>query len=445
VYSGKTLPKFPALQIAVAVLATFFLVIAAAGQASANPKYASFVIDANSGKVLHNRYGDSPRYPASLTKMMTLYMLFEAMDQGKVSKSTRIRMSKHAASMQPSKLGIPAGNSLTAEDAIFALVTKSANDVAAAVGEHLGGTESRFAELMTAKARAIGMSKTTFRNASGLPNSSQVTTARDMATLGIALQEHFPRQFKYFSTTSFRFGKAQFRNHNRLLGRVRGVDGIKTGYTRASGFNLVTSVNDRGRSIVAVVMGGKSGASRNAHMQELLAANVSKGSERKRGPLVARAGGTRFQFQGTDVASLSPKDIPIPARPEREPSAPAAAAEPVILQEDPVVTAYAAEPVPRPSEPIDNVVTASTPSRSGWVIQIAALESQDEAVDFIRNAQDKAASVLGEREPFIEQFEKGGTLYHRARFAGFKSKSEAWGACKALKKYKYSCLAYDNS
>ncbi|TCD13226.1 D-alanyl-D-alanine carboxypeptidase [Oricola cellulosilytica] len=431
--------------------------VAATVGAEANPRYASFVIDANSGKVLHNRYGDAPRYPASLTKMMTLYMLFEAMQQGKVNKNTRIVMSPHAESMQPSKLGIPAGKSISAEQAIYALVTKSANDVAAAVGEHLGGTESNFAKMMTAKARAIGMSKTTFRNASGLPDSRQITTARDMATLGIALQEHFPREYKYFSTRSFAFGKSRFRNHNRLLGAVRGVDGIKTGYTRASGFNLVTSVNDRGRSVVAVVMGGKSGASRNAHMEQLLAENVSKGSKRDRGPLVARAGGTRFADMPVDIASLAPTDVPIPESPRRTVSrglpvmasmAPVPAkAPPKAPVKAAILTGYAPEvtAAPRPPEPVDTMTTASVAPRAGWVIQIASLPSQDEAFSYLRLAQSHAAPVLGAREPFIEKFEKGGALYHRARFAGFGSKSEAWAACEALKKYDYSCLAFDNS
>lgn len=425
-----------------AFIAAILVIIAVAASAEANPKYASFIIDANTGKVLYSRNADAPRYPASLTKMMTLYMLFDAMEQGKVTKNTRIPFSAHAASMQPTKLGVPAGKSISVETAIYALVTKSANDAAAAVGELLGGTESHFAEMMTAKARALGMSKTTFRNASGLPNSRQVTTARDMATLGIALQEHFPRQFKYFATPSFKYGRTTMRNHNRLLGRVAGVDGIKTGYTRASGFNLVTSVHKDGRSIVGVVMGGRTGSSRDAHMQELLAANVRKGSTRSRGMLVARAGGTNFVLDETTVAEMDIDEIPLPGKPlrARDIGAPIAAS----MAPAPV-TAYAAEPAPRPAEPLDTINTASTPQRSGWVIQIASLPTQNEAVDYLRTAQSRASSVLDGRDPFVEEFTKGDTLYHRARFSGFSSKSEAWAACNALKKYNYACLALDNS
>jgi D-alanyl-D-alanine carboxypeptidase len=442
VFFSKSLSLQNMAQAISALFLAAFLVVALGANAEANPKYASFVIDANTGKTLHSRYADSPRYPASLTKMMTLYMVFEAMEQGKITKNTRVTFSRHAASMQPTKLGVPAGKSVSVEDVILSLVTKSANDAAAAIAEHLGGTESHFAEMMTAKARALGMSKTTFRNASGLPNSRQVTTARDMATLGIALQEHFPRQFKYFSVQSFKFGRTTMRNHNRLLGRVSGVDGIKTGYTRASGFNLVTSVHKNGRSIVAVVMGGRTGASRNAHMQELLAANVNKGSKRKRGMLVARSGGTNFGNAAVTVAQLDADDIPLPVNPLR----PSDIGTPVAAS---TVTAYAAEPAaPRPAPaaaPLDTIKTATTAPRSGWVIQIASLPSQGEAVDYLRTAQERAGSVLEGLSPFVEEFEKSGILYHRARFSGFSSKSAAWSACSALKKYKYSCLAFDNS
>lgn len=442
VFSSKTPSRNVLTQAASAIFAALLVSIALISNAEANPKYAAFVIDANNGKVLFSRYADSPRYPASLTKMMTLYMVFEALEQGKISKDTRITFSRHAASMQPTKLGVPAGKSISVETAIYSLVTKSANDAAAAIGEHLGGTESNFAKMMTAKARAIGMSKTTFRNASGLPNSRQVTTARDMATLGIALQEHFPRQFKYFDTPSFKYGRTTMRNHNRLLGRVSGVDGIKTGYTRASGFNLVTSLNKDGRSIVGVVMGGRTGSSRDAHMQEILSANLAKGSKRKRGMLVARNGQTNFVGGGIAVAHMDIGAIPLPGRPLRRsdigtPVMATAAA--------PAVTAYAAEPAPRPSAPLDQIRTASTPARSGWVIQIASLPSQGEAVDYLRTAQSRAGNVLDSYAPFVEEFEKGGIVYHRARFSGFGSKSDAWGACEALKKFNYACLAFDNS
>jgi len=400
----------------------------------ANSKYAGIVIDARTGKTLYNYRGDNQRFPASLTKMMTVYMMFEAMEQGKMSRSTRIRISPHAASMIPSKLGIRAGGSLTAEQAIYALVTKSANDVAAAVAEHLGGTESGFARMMTAKAQQLGMKSTVFKNASGLPNSAQVTTARDMARLGLALREHHPSKYKYFSTRSFKFGSATYRNHNRLLGRIKGVDGIKTGYTRASGFNLVSSVQANGRSIVAVVMGGRTGASRNAQMEKLIREYLPRAAKRGAGNLIAKNGSTSFSKSVVNLATISPSRLPDPYKNLR----PQAGNGPIA-----VATAYAATPK-RPPAALDAITTATTQPRTGWVIQIASLETHAEAMAYLNRAQSKASSVLGSRDPFIEQFDKNGTLYHRARFSGFNSKSDAWDTCEQLSKHNYACLAFEN-
>jgi len=402
---------------------------AQAPSASANSKYAGIVIDANSGKTLYSYRADNKRYPASLTKMMTLYMMFDAMRAGKLSKSTRITMSRHAASMVPSKLGIPAGGSLSAEQAIYALVTKSANDVAAAVAEHLGGTESQFAVMMTKKAHQMGMKSTVFKNASGLPNSAQVTTARDMARLGIALQEHFPREFKYFNTRSFKFGKYTHSNHNRLLGNVRGVDGIKTGYTRASGFNLVSSVNTGGRSIVAVVLGGRTGASRNAQMRKLISGYLPKATTREGGPLITK--GPAGAFAPVTIASMALSKIPVPG------------VAPVRGDEDTTAVAAYAPVKERPAAEnvIDPMITAATRPQSGWAIQIASLPSEREALSYLAKAKQRAGAVVGDRKPFVEVFKKGATTYHRARFAGFSGKGDAWAACKAIKKYNYDCLA----
>ena len=294
---------FPTLLIALITCAAVLQMPAAA---SADSKYAAIVIDANTGKVLHSSSADSPRYPASLTKMMTLYMVFEALDSKRISKNSRITFSQYASSRPPSKLGVKPGNSITVETAIYALVTKSANDVATAVGEFLGGSEADFARMMTAKARQLGMNSTRFRNASGLPDAQQVTTAHDMATLGLALREHFPHHFKVFATRSFQYGKRRYANHNRLLGKVRGVDGIKTGYTRASGYNLVTSAGSGKRRIVAVVMGGKSGKSRNAAMASLVAKYLPRASRHSKGDLIAK--GT--QTPDISVASLPATRIP---------------------------------------------------------------------------------------------------------------------------------------
>ncbi|MDQ6435803.1 D-alanyl-D-alanine carboxypeptidase family protein [Mesorhizobium sp. LHD-90] len=241
-----------------------------ASTASMSVKYAAIVVDGSTGSVLYEADSNAPRYPASLTKMMTLYLLFEAMQQGRVTTATEIPISDYAARRPPSKLGLKPGQTIDVDMAIRALATKSANDVAVAVGEYLGGSEEQFAQMMTAKARSLGMRGTTFRNASGLPDVEQRTTARDMALLGLSLRKRFPAQFAYFSSQNFNFRGRNIRGHNDLIGRVEGVDGIKTGYIRASGFNIVTSVNRGGRKLVVVVMGGNTARQRNAHVEELI-------------------------------------------------------------------------------------------------------------------------------------------------------------------------------
>jgi len=238
--------------------------------AQSNPLYASFVIDADSGMVLHQRHADKSLHPASLAKVMTLMLVFDALDEGRLKLSDRVPISSHAASMVPSKLGLPAGSSIRVEDAIYALCTKSANDVAAALAEKIGGTEARFATMMTQKARQIGMQNTQYRNASGLHNPAQVSTARDQARMAQYLLRQYPQYYHYFSTRQFTYQGTTHRNHNRLMDSYRGMDGLKTGYINASGFNLVaTAVRDNQR-LIGVVFGGRTTASRNAHMARLL-------------------------------------------------------------------------------------------------------------------------------------------------------------------------------
>jgi D-alanyl-D-alanine carboxypeptidase len=233
-------------------------------------KYAAIVVDANTGRMLFGVNTTAPRYPASLTKMMTLYLLFEALDQGRVTRDTRIPVSEHAAAMPPTKLHFRPGETIDVDSAIRAMVTKSANDVAVAVGEYLGGTETRFAGLMNQKARQLGMLGTLFQNASGLPDAAQHTTAYDMARLGLALRQRFPQYYYYFSIESFPFRGKLIKGHNRVLDTVPGADGIKTGYIRASGFNIVTSVSRNGRRLLVVVMGGDTAKDRNRRVAQLV-------------------------------------------------------------------------------------------------------------------------------------------------------------------------------
>ncbi|MCW8084140.1 D-alanyl-D-alanine carboxypeptidase family protein [Sabulicella glaciei] len=264
--------RLPVLARRLALCAAFAVTAAIPAQAQLleSPRYASIVTEARSGNVLSATNADDLRHPASLTKMMTLYMLFEAMQAGRVDLSTPIRFSGTAASRPPSKLGVPAGGTISAETAILALVTRSANDVASAVGEHLAGSEEAFGRMMTMRARSLGMTRTTFRNASGLPDPEQVTTARDMALLGRRLFTDFPDRYSYFAVTQFAHGRQMIRNHNGMLHDYPGADGIKTGFINASGFNIVTSAQRDGVRLVGAVFGGNSWYQRNRHMAELL-------------------------------------------------------------------------------------------------------------------------------------------------------------------------------
>lgn len=253
---------------------------------SYQPAYSSIVVDANSGAVMQAANADSPRHPASLTKIMTLYLLFERLEQGKIKLTTELPVSAHAAAQAPSKLDLKPGETIRVETAIRAIVTKSANDVAVTVAEALGGDEPGFANLMTAKARALGMTQTVYRNASGLPEPQQITTARDQAILGRAIQDRFPNYYHYFATRTFDYRGKSIRNHNHLLGTIDGVDGIKTGYIRDSGFNIVTSVRRANRHVVAVVFGGRTADARDARVRSLIDNNINIAAVKRTAPLV---------------------------------------------------------------------------------------------------------------------------------------------------------------
>jgi len=454
--------------IMVVALAISFVVADATSSLAA--RSAAIVVDAKTGKVLYSADADGRRYPASLTKMMTLYLTFEALAKGKVSKNSPVVFSAKASGEAPTKLGVKPGGSVTVETAILSIVTKSANDSATALGEMLGGNETTFARMMTAKARQLGMNGTVFRNANGLPDPGQFTTARDMATLGIALREHFPQYYGYFSQRSFLYGRQRINGHNRLLGRIKGVDGIKTGYTRASGFNLVSSVADGDRRLVAVVMGGTSGGSRDNEMAHLITTYLPRASTRGSGMLVAKATGDN-PIKALANVLLPKHDAPTPDdKPVAVASADAAVADDatVARNEDnaddnaaveetkqvvptkkvktvivsapkvataQVVAAYASEPTPA----VDPVNTASVPS--GWAIQVASSPKQSEAQAFLDKTTKQAPSVLANASGFTAAFEKDGTTYYRARFGGFGSKDAAWKACTALKKKKIECYA----
>ncbi|MFG1478214.1 serine hydrolase [Xanthobacter sp. V4C-4] len=301
---------------------------------------SAIVVDANTGRPLYEDDADALRHPASVTKVMTLYLLFEQLDAGRLKLSSDLPVSAKAASQSPSKLGVRPGSTIEVEDAIKALVTRSANDVAVVIAEAIGGSESNFADMMTQKARALGMSRTTFRNASGLPNPNQLTTARDLATLGRAIQDRFPKEYRYFATRTFYYRGEAIGNHNRLVGAVEGVDGIKTGYTQASGFNLLTSMKRDDRFLVAVVLGGRSAGSRDSRMRSLLAENYPR----------AYAGG-RTAPKVTENGGLFAGMAPTPQPVARE-----------------AVPAHDVAPLPKPQYAVlnaDPATTASIPTSAG--------------------------------------------------------------------------------
>jgi D-alanyl-D-alanine carboxypeptidase len=286
------------------------------------PPASSILVDGNNGAVLEASNADAPRHPASLTKVMTLYLLFERLEAGKIKLDTQFKVSEHASDQDPTKLNLKPGQTIAVEDAIKGIVTKSANDAAVTVAENLGGDESGFAKMMTQKARALGMAHTTYVNASGLPDDDQITTARDQALLGRAIQDRFPRYYKYFATESFVYHGAAMRNHNHLLGKVDGIDGIKTGFTRASGFNIMISQHRDGRFLVGVVMGGPSAGERDAHMRELLSSHFKEAALRRTAPLIADAAAGREEGAQPYAFGKSPMTTTLTAAsPRSEPAA----------------------------------------------------------------------------------------------------------------------------
>jgi len=342
-----------------------------------NPRYAAIVVDVKSGATLHEANADGLRHPASLTKIMTLYLLFERLEAGRIKLDTPMDVSAEASSQSPTKLGLRPGQTLLVEEAIKGLVTKSANDAAVVVAETLAGSESEFARQMTRKARALGMNRTIYRNASGLPDNEQVTTAREQAMLGIAIQERFPQYYRYFATSSFVYRGRAMRNHNKLLGRVAGVDGIKTGYTNASGFNLVTSMHRGERHVVAVVLGGSSGGQRDARMRTLVESHIAEASTRRtvtrfaeaptleppppppiRPPNLAALFGTPFQLKTPGVAAAAPAMAEDATAAVAAVEAPALSDEPIKpVKVKTVAVKLAAKPAPTKTAA---VATAST-------------------------------------------------------------------------------------
>lgn len=398
-------------------------------QAKENPRYASIVMDADTGLILHQRYANKSLHPASLTKVMTLYLVFEALEEGRLRLNDQVKMSRHAASMVPSKLNIPAGSTIKVQDAIYALVTKSANDVAVALGEHLGGTESNFARMMTRKAHDIGMTRTTFRNASGLHNPAQISSARDMAIMARMIINQYPEYYRYFSTQNFTYKGASYHNHNRLLGKYKGMDGLKTGYVAASGFNLIASAVRDNRRIIGVVFGGRSAASRNAHMVTLLDSGFSQLNNLRiastRVPLPPRKPEMLVALSSLNKLSPSTGTIStgfnqIIGEGDYDPAA-SSRIETGMLAIN-AVKGVKTQPLTR----------TSAVDAQGWAIQVGAFKSRAATDRAISNTVKKLPKQYASANPIIAPLKTENGWLFRGRLSGY-SKSEAYSACKHIK------------
>ncbi len=389
-----------------------FLTITAIGAAvpTAEARYSAIVIEAETGQILYARNADTKRYPASLTKMMTLYLAFDALDSGKLTLDQKLRVSKRAQGMPPSKLGLKAGQKIAVKDIILALVTESANDAAVVLAEALGGTEIEFAKKMTAKAKNLGMSRTTFRNASGLHNRHQRSTARDMAKLAAALLYDHAEHYHYFATQSFSFKGRKYRNHNSLLRNYDGTDGIKTGYINASGFNLVASAKRNGRRIIGVVFGGRSSRTRDSHMRTLL----DRGFNQIKRAVIAEMPPPRRNPLRVALAQVQPKDSP----------------------------SNATNGLPSLDETIAAVLAEGNftpPPTDQWGVQVGAFSNFAPAKLAATQAARRLPKILLHTHPLIQAVDTTPGALYRAQLIGL-SEPHAREACRLLKAMRHTCL-----
>jgi len=384
---------------------------------------AAIVVDMNSGTILHAQAADTPRHPASLTKMMTMYVLFGYLRAGNLKMESDLTVTPFAASQAPTKLGLKPGATIKVSDAVKALVTQSANDAAVVIAENLAGSEENFARLMTDTGRRIGMKTTVFRNASGLPNDEQVTTARDMAILAAHLIHDYPDYYSVFETRYFTFKGRKYRNHNKLLFGYKGTDGIKTGYTRASGFNLTASVHRGNKHLVAVVLGGRTGSQRDTAMRSLLDKNFAAASDTKPTPAQLMA-----SLDGAPPPRLPAIRKPATALAPATPASSASAEGDIAEHDVPLKVSLS------PS----NGKTKSVRYAGDFHVQVGAFMSQADAENRLGMVQQRAVDLLDGHLPFTVSFMKDDQEWYRARFAGF-SKDDAQATCAALKKRSLDC------
>lgn len=415
-------------QIFIRVYLAILVVLCVAGRQPAEARYAAIVVDANSGAVLHSINADTRNYPASLTKMMTLFMLFEALDQGTLVLHKEMIVSRRATRARPSKLGLGRGERITVKEAISALIAKSANDVAIVVAEELAGSVRAFAKAMTRRAQELGMERTTFRNPHGLPNRGHLSTARDMALLSRLLIERFPHYYDYFATRKFSFRGRKYTNHNKLLGRYTGADGIKTGYTHAAGYNLAASAERDGHRIIAVVFGGKTAKFRDRHVKKLLDKGFAKLSD-------------------LSVPGANPAPAPKPRAPKADPQpfADPHPAQSIAAEEARELARQIAAEAALP--PFTNATTAAAAEpakpaakgKGGWMIQIGAYFKMAPAARRANKAAKNLSEIGKNFDIAVMTGERKNRTVYRARLAGL-SRQDAYDACRRLKRHKFDCI-----
>jgi D-alanyl-D-alanine carboxypeptidase len=423
---GFVLRRFAGL-VTVSVLVVTMLATLLGQSTPAWARYASLVVDGESGMELYSRSADTRKYPASLTKIMTLYMVFDALKRGKWMLNTRLKVSRRASRQPQTRLGLKVGQTITVRDAILALVTRSANDVATVIGENLAGTESRFAASMTRQARKLGMSRTTFRNASGLPDKRQLSTARDMVRLATAIREDFPKYYPYFRTKKFRYKGRVYRNHNKLLGRYVGTEGIKTGYTNASGYNLVASVRRDGKHLIGVVFGGKTGARRDRHMIRLLDRGFSKLTRMAKLPTPPLPR-PRPDGQGTYAIQLTVATAPR-----------VSALESLGARIEQASATAGSDGLPRMfGGNLEDKSVAQGVARN-WGIQVGAYSNNRPAEAVILTARIHLGPTIDHGRDRVERVRRRHGVIYRARIMGLRE-VEARGACVILLTKHLPCV-----
>ncbi|WP_332656923.1 serine hydrolase [Brevundimonas sp.] len=433
-------------------------------QSSDNARYAAIVVDAESGEVLFARHADSRRYPASITKVMTLYLAFEALTEGKVKLDDVITVSPRAASQPPSKLGLAAGQTITLDDAMKATAVRSANDMAMAIAEHVGGSQDRFAAQMTLKARELGMTQTRYVNPNGLPDARQVTSARDLAILARAIMRDYPQYYRYFGLHDWAYQGREYRNTNGLLRQGAGYDGMKTGYTNASGYNLAASAVRDGRRLITIVLGGRSTASRNSHVAALMDTGFEVERARARGQTIQVAQ-TFFEERGfgigpdnagpfqyasdqsdaaeeTDSGSTAVSYAALPAAPPQPTRVTPAPSEgrtvaSLMRADGPadVTASLNGAPATRPTSPRQPARETVRETAGRWAVQVGAFRDETVARDWLTEVNRRFRSQFNAAERTVQNAEG----WYRSRFTGM-SEQAAQAACAALAERRVTCM-----